>query len=231
MIATVRVFSDLTCPWAYLTAWRLRQLAPEFVGRVRLVWASLPLEVVNQEATPKDVIEAELPILRDAAPALPLRSWDAPAWQWPVTVLPAFEAVKCAEAQGDDTALEYSWRVRHAFLAESRCIALRHVLLDLAAEAGLDVARFTDDFDHGRFRDRVMAESRTGWEELKVAGSPTLVLPNGSHYPGPGVPRLEMQGARVLSVQPPECPAGDCLGLLRSILERAANATLTPTEA
>lgn len=229
MPVTVRVFSDLTCPWAYLTAWRLRRVAPEWAGRVRLVWASLPLELVNREATPKDVIEAELPILRDVAPDIPLHPWKPPAWQWPVTVLPAFEAVKCAEAQGDDQAMEYNWLVRHAFFAESRCIALRHVLLDLATEAGLDVARFASDFDRGRFRGRVMAESQAGWEELHVAGSPTLVLPDGSQVPGVGVPRLKMEGARIVAVQPAECPGGDCLAVLRDILKQAAAAAPVAT--
>ncbi len=231
MIATVRVFSDLTCPWAYLTAWRLCRLAPAYAGRVRFVWASLPLEVVNREPTRKDVIEAELPIVREAEPDLPLCAWAAPAWTWPVTVLPAFEAVKCAEAQGDAAAAEYSWRVRHAFFAESRCIALRHVLLELAAEAGLDVDRFADDLDHGRYRASVMAESRAGWVELKVAGSPTLVLPDGSQHPAPALPRVELAGARILSVQPAECPGGDCLRVLRDLLERACAAASTGARA
>ncbi len=119
MPATVRAFSDLTCPWAYLTAWRLRRLAPDFA----------------------------------------------------------------------------------------------------------------DDFDRGRFRGRVMAESQAGSEEPHVAGSPTLVLPDGSLHPGPGVPRLKMDEARVVAVQPAECPGGVCLGVLRGILQRAATAAVVTTRA
>ena len=53
-----------------------------------------------------------------------------------MTLLPAFEALKCAKAQGDKAALALNWAIRRAFFAESRCVSLRHVLIDIARESG-----------------------------------------------------------------------------------------------
>ena len=92
---------------------------------------------------------------------------------------PAFEAVKCAELQGLRIADDLAWSIRVALFEESRCISMRHVLLDLASDVGLDLGRFESDFDAGRCKQSVIVEARRGWEELRVAGSPTWVLPNG----------------------------------------------------
>ena len=202
----------------------MRQLAAEYDGRVRIKWAALALEVKNRRGTPKPILDLEVPVARQVEPALPIQAWARPDWEWPVTVLPAFEAVASAAEQGDAAAFAYQWAVRHAFFAESRCVSLRHVLLDVAREVGLDVERFLADFESGRCRRRVFDETRTGWEVLKVRGSPTLVLPNGRQYFAPAIPALKFDAEhrRLESWEPPDCPTGDCLDVLRGILDRAA---------
>ena len=198
--------------------YRLRQLEPE---GVRFEWCSLPIEVVNRRGTPKDILDQEVDLIQSIEPRLELRRWAARDWEWPVTILPAFEAVKCAEAHGDDSAAEYQWRVRQAFFRDSACISLRHVLLDLAQEVGLDI---TDDFDSGRFRHAVLAEGHEGWEDLKVRGSPTLVLPDGSICAYPGLPEVSWSAdhSRIERVEPPE---RDPMEVLRETLNRARSAS------
>ena len=201
--------------------YRLRLLRP---SGVRFEWAALPIEVVNRRGTPKDILDQEVDLIHAIEPRLELRRWSAREWEWPVTILPAFEAVKCAEAQGDDLVWEYQWRVRQAFFRDSACISLRHVLLDLADEVGLDAARMASDFDSGRFRRQVMAEGHAGWQVLKVRGSPTLVLPDGSVCAYPGLPEVTWSGdhRRIERVEP---PGEDPLAVLRGLLARARSAS------
>src|SRR5688572_18498660 len=90
----VAFWADLSCPYAYLAHHRFRRVLPEFAGRVALAHKSLALEYVNRQPTPKPDLDLETPILALDEPDLPYRPWRAPASEWPVTILPAFEAVK-----------------------------------------------------------------------------------------------------------------------------------------
>ncbi len=150
--------------------YRLRSLWPEYGARVRVSWKTLALEIKNRDGTPKHIVDEEIGVLQRLDPELPIRPWSAPEWQYPQTILPAFEAIASAEEQGDGPAWEYSWRVRVAFFAESRCISLRHVLIDLARESGLGVERFVAAWDSGLHRPRILADSHRGWEEITVQG-------------------------------------------------------------
>lgn len=224
----IEMYADLYCPYAYLAAYRMRQVREEYAGRVEIVHRSLALEYVNRESTPKRVLEMELPILMLEEPDIPYQPWSAPDSAWPVTIWPAFEAVKCAERQNLALADELDWRIRVAFFAESRCISMRHVLIELADEAGLDVERFTADFDSGVAKQQVVEEARRGWETIKVDGSPTFVLPDGKQVSNPGLPELDLDeehGYRVRAVRPAPCSGDACLDVYRELLEASITAT------
>ncbi len=179
-MGVIEMYADLTCPFAYVVHSTWRSLRPEFGDRAQVSHMSLALEYVNSAPTPKDAIESELPFLFTSEPDVPWQPWSAPASTWPVTVWPAFEAVKCAELQDPVLADDLAWAIRVAFFAHSRCISMRHELLDLARDCGLDASRFEADLDSGVAKANVIAEARRGWEELRVPGSPTWVLPDGS---------------------------------------------------
>jgi predicted DsbA family dithiol-disulfide isomerase len=227
---TVAFWGDLSCPYAYLAHYRFRCILPEFGGRVVLVHRSLALEYVNREPTPKPTLDLETPFLALAEPDLPYRPWHAPASAWPVTILPAFEAVKCAERQGIEVADALAWAIRVAFFRDSRCVSLRHVLLDLAEDVGLDVDRFTADFDGGIAKRQVIDEAREGWERRKLPGSPTLVLPTNERFDGAalGLPSVELDEAqhlRPVRWEPSPCNGDACLDILRGVLARALAAS------
>ncbi len=173
-----------------MAVYRLRKLWPEYERRVRIAWRTLSLEVKNRKSTPKNIVDVEIALMAQQEPKLPIGPWKAAEWQYPVTILPAFEALKCAMLQGDGPAWEFNWRARKAFFDESRCISTRHVLCELAGQSGLDVEHFMRDWDSGRQRPTVLAESHRGWEELKVPGSPTFVLPSGRQVHNPGALRV-----------------------------------------
>jgi predicted DsbA family dithiol-disulfide isomerase len=221
---TIALYSDVHCPYAYVTAYRLRQLRAEYRGRVVISYKSLALEYINRRSTPKPILDNETPILMLEEPEISYQPWHAPLSEWPVTMWPAFEAIKCAERQGSDAAAELDWAIRIAFFAESQCISMRHVLLALAEKAGLDMTRFAEDFDSGVTKRQVLHEAQEGWERLRVEGSPTFVLPSGAQVSYPALPKVtldEQQYARVVKVEPAPCQGQGCLDMLRGILDRA----------
>lgn len=226
MPARLLLYADVHCPYAYLASWRLRKVLPEYETRVEVVHKSLAIEHADRKPTPKDVLDAETPIVLREEPGIPYRPWSAPAWTWPVTMWPAFEAVKCAERQSLAAAHELDWRLREAFFARSRCISLRHVLLEEArAVPGLDVGRFERDFDDGVGKPLVLAEAREGWETLGLEASPTFVLPDGSRVANPAGPLVhldEEDGLKLVRIEAPSARGDAALDVFRRILDACA---------
>jgi predicted DsbA family dithiol-disulfide isomerase len=203
-----------------MAVYRLRKLWPEYESRVRIAWKALSLEVRNGKSTPKNIVDVEIALMAQQEPELPIGPWRAPEWQYPVTILPAFEALKCAMLQGERLAWEFSWRTRKAFFDESRCISMRHILRDLAGESGLDVEQIMRDWDCGSQRPTVLAESHRGWEELKVPGSPTFVLASGRQVHNPGALRVTWgPNYSIQRVDPPQQPWQEAY---RELLDAAA---------
>jgi predicted DsbA family dithiol-disulfide isomerase len=218
------MYSDLLRPFAYVAAWRVRRLRDEYRGRVTIQHKSLSLEYVNSAVTSKAGLDAEIALLFVGEAGLPWMPWSAPDAEWPSTVWPAFEAVKCAERQSYELAGDLDWALRHAVRAESRCIATRHVILDVAESVGLDMARFTDDFDGGVCKRLVLEEAREGWEQLRVNGSPTFVLPSGRQLKGPALPSVTIDSEanhKVLEFTPAPCEGDACLDVYREMLDEA----------
>ena len=216
----VAMYADLACPYAYVTAYRLRKLRDEYRGIIVIEHKSLALEYVNREPTPKPVLELELPVLVQEEPGIPYQPWGRPESEWPVTMWPAFEAVKCAERQSLVLADELDWAIRVAFFAQSRCISLRHVLFELAQQVGLEMERFGDDFDRGVTKYQVLQEAQEGWERLRVEGSPTLVLPSGKQISNVGLPEIILDTHhpyRIIAVTPASCRGHTCLEIFRQM--------------
>jgi protein-disulfide isomerase-like protein with CxxC motif len=114
----------------------------------------------------------------------------------------------------------FDLRVRKAFFAESRNIGKRDVLFQLAEEVGLDLDRFSRDFDSARAREAVLAEARAGQEHYHVRGTPTLMLANGSKLRAP-IAFARMRDERVVGVMPLPCHGDECLQATRDLFERA----------
>lgn len=216
----IEVYSDVHCPYGYITMYRLRQLRDEYADKITLVHRSLALEYVNRRGTPYNIINAETPILMLAELDIPYHPWHAPLTEWPATMWPAFEAIKCAEAQSYTLADELDWAIRQAFFAESRCISMRHVLFELAESVGLDMVDFAQAFDSGIHKHKVLQEAQMGWETLKVEGSPTFVLPSGEQISYLALPKVKMdpkRNYRAAAVELAPCAGQGCLDLYRQL--------------
>jgi hypothetical protein len=92
--------------------------------------------------------------------------------------------------------------LRNAYFARGSNLALRHELFEIAERAagqgGLDLERFQRDWDSGRFKSQVLAESSKGWEELKLEGSATFVLPEGRRITNPAVGDIDFNEQKFL---------------------------------
>jgi len=223
----IAMYADLSCPYAYVSAYRLRKLRDEYRGTIVIEHKSLALEYVNREPTPKPLLERELPLLVREELGIPYQPWFRPESEWPVTMWPAFEAVKCAERQSLILADELDWAIRVAFFAESRCICMRYVLLELAQQVGLDIGRFADDFDRGVTKYQVLQEAQEGWERLHVEGSPTFVLPSGKQMSNVGLPEITIdarQPTQVMAIKPAACQGQACLDIFRKMFTEARQA-------
>ncbi len=185
---TIAVYSDVGCPWSHVAVFRLLR-ARHTAGlddAVTLDHRPFLLEEVNRQATPRRVLEAEIPVLANLEPDAGWQVWPRSPYEWPVTTLPAMEAVQAAKAQGLRASETLDRALRVAFFRDGRCISLRHVVVDVAREAdGVDgdvVARALDD---GSARAVLMREFASAREVAK--GSPHVFLADGTDAANPGV--------------------------------------------
>jgi predicted DsbA family dithiol-disulfide isomerase len=186
---TIVLFSDIACPWATLAVERFHTARERAGADVRLVHRAFPLELVNDRATPKPKLDAEIPVISKLAPGV-FRSWSGALHEWPVTTLLALEAVRAA----GDRAEELDRALRRAFFHDSRCISLRSVILDVARQVGAEIEDALDDGRHRRaiIDDLVLARSAA------VRGSPHAFLPDGSDVHNPGIRMHEVAGKPVI---------------------------------
>jgi predicted DsbA family dithiol-disulfide isomerase len=199
-----------------VTAVRLHKLVPEYADRVRLRIRSFPLEL-HGDAAPRDILEQEwwLAAIQEPAAAFgPLPD------DWPTTTLPAFDAAWAACQQGEEAGLDYDLRVRRSFFGEGRNIGKPAVLLEIAEEAGLDIAEFQRSIDSGQAREAVLAEANEGRERFRVRGTPTLMTPDGSRLRPPmAYPKLVDR--RIVSINPLPCFGDGCTEAIRDLFEAA----------
>jgi predicted DsbA family dithiol-disulfide isomerase len=186
---TIAVWSDLGCPWSHVVVWRLhdarRRLGLE--SRVHLDHHAFPLELFNNEPTPFRMRAAEWPVAAQLAPRAGWAAWSAPEQAWPVTMLPPMEAVQAAKLQSLAASEELDRGLRRAFWGESRCISLRHVILEVANECeSLDVATLADALDDGRARRSVLDDWAVARGD-EVRGSAHLFAPSGTNGQNPGI--------------------------------------------
>jgi predicted DsbA family dithiol-disulfide isomerase len=186
---TIAVWSDLSCPWSHAVVWRLwdsrRRLGLE--DGVRFDHHAFPLELFNNEPTPHASREVEWPVAATLAPRAGWQAWAAPEHEWPVTMLPPLEAVRAAKLQSLAAAEELDRGLRRAFWGESRCISLRHVILEIANQADtVDAVELAKALDDGRAR-RALFDDWAVAQTDEVRGSAHLFAPDGTNDQNPGI--------------------------------------------
>lgn len=104
--------------------------------------------------------------------------------------MPALIAGKCAEKQGRDAFERFHEAVFGAFFEDCRDISNRDVLLELAAGAGLDLARFSPDLDATWGEAAVLADLEEARREFDGWGIPLAIV--GGRFPLVGAVPVEM---------------------------------------
>jgi predicted DsbA family dithiol-disulfide isomerase len=213
---TIQVWSDLSCPWSHAVVWRLwdarRRLGVE--DRVRFDHHAFPLELFNSEPTPRPLRDAERPIVAELAPRAGWQGWSGPDHAWPVTMLPPTEAVLAAKEQSLEASEELDRGLRRAFWGESRCISMRHVIIEVATECdGVDVTALSEALDNGRARRALLEDWATARGD-EVRGSAHLFAPDGTNAQNPGISYRWVDGAPVLDADDP--------GAIDDLVRRAA---------
>jgi predicted DsbA family dithiol-disulfide isomerase len=186
---TIAVWSDLGCPWSHAVVWRLhdarRRLGLD--GRVAFDHHAFPLELFNNEPTPRPLREAEGRVAAQLAPRAGWQPWSAPPHAWPVTMLLPMEAVQAAKLHSLAASEELDRGLRRAFWGESRCISLRHVILEVANESdSVDVPALMEALDDGRARRAVLDDWAVARGD-EVRGSAHLFAPDGTNDQNPGI--------------------------------------------
>lgn len=213
----VPIWSDVHCPWATVVVHRFRRARDELGLDVAFDPRPWPLEWVNEQGTPRRIVEPEAAVLAAHEPAL-FSGFRGKSW--PSTMLPAFELIAAArQVHGVRAAEEVDFQLRVAFFRDSSDISVRYFLagaLDAAA-AVTDAAAAMDEGGAARLdADAVMhawlttpvrATVEADWQhskDLPIQGSPQIFWPDGSttHNPGltehtweRGLPRIAVDDA------------------------------------
>ncbi|HWL64732.1 MAG TPA: DsbA family protein [Actinomycetota bacterium] len=186
---TVVVWGDIGCPWAHLCVFRLHRARTEagLDEEVTLDMRAFPLEVFNRQPTPKKILDAEISVAGGLDPDAGWQMWQGAESEYPVTMLPALEAVQAAKRQSLRASEELDRALRVALFAQSRTISMRHEILAVAKKCDrVDEAELGRALDTGSARSEVMAQQKQA-ERDEVKGSPHDFLPDGSDVHNPGL--------------------------------------------
>lgn len=217
MIAELWEWAEYYCPWCYVAAVRLHQTQPEYEGRVRAFTRFFPIELLNGEEPPRDILEQEWWLASIQEPLAPFIPYTG---DWPKSTLPAFDAVWAARQQGAVVAADMDIRVRRAFFGESRNIGSRDVLLEIARDTELDFPRFERDFANPAARAAVIEEGTLGREHYRVRGTPTLMLDDGTRLRAP-ISMPKIRNRKIVSMSPLTCVGAGCVDETRALFEAA----------
>jgi predicted DsbA family dithiol-disulfide isomerase len=185
---TVIVWTDVVCAWSTVALHRFyaARARAGLDDVVRVDHRLFLLEDVNRFAIPRRMVDAEIPVVGQLEPDLGLSPWEGEPSSWPVTGLPADEAVHAAKQQSFAAAEQLDMALRLAFFRDSRCISMLHEVVDVARGCELvDSDAIAAALDDGRARAAMMADYREHREEIQ--GSPHFFLADGSDVHNPGV--------------------------------------------
>jgi predicted DsbA family dithiol-disulfide isomerase len=184
----VVVYSDIGCPWAHIAMHRLdRAIRDRGLGsEVTVDHRAFPLEIVNGRPTPKRLLDSEIRVCAELEPDAGW-SFDPDPWTYPVSTLPALEAVQAAKSQGPDLSVRLDRALRRAMFGEWRCLAVHAVVFEIAASVdGLDVDALRDAIRSGDARSDIWLQLDAALD-AEIPGSPTFVLPDGTRAHNPGI--------------------------------------------
>jgi predicted DsbA family dithiol-disulfide isomerase len=186
---TISVYTDLNCSFAHVAVYRLHQTRSELGldGVLHFDHRAFPLELFNNSVNERPGVDSEIAVVGALEPEAGWRLWQGPDWRYPVSMLPALEAVQAAKEQGWQASEMLDLALRRAFWQHNRCITMRHEILDIATSTGaVDVTELAKHLDSGSARAAIFAQYESARDD-KVVCSPHLFLSDGTNAANPGV--------------------------------------------
>ncbi len=110
-----------------------------------------------------------------AEPGLVFNLWTG-GERYPVSSVPALIAARAAERQGAKAGDRYHWALFRAFFEGNRDISEPRALREVAAAAGLDLARFDVDAANAAQREGVLAAHVEAVDAFGVEAVPTVII-------------------------------------------------------
>ncbi|MFI7003449.1 dithiol-disulfide isomerase [Nocardia sp. NPDC050175] len=188
-IDTIVIYSDLHCSFAHLAIHQMLRVrtALGLDGHIWFDHRAFPLELHNQRVNSLRGVNSEVAVIGALDPDAGWQLWQAPDWEYPVSVLLPMEAVQAAKQQCWAAGEELDRGLRTAFWKSSRCISMRHVIDDVAAACpSIDHNRLFDDLDRGTWRHLLFEQFAQTLGGL-VNCSPHIFLWDGTDAANPGV--------------------------------------------
>ena len=171
------LYHDVLCSWCYVADARLDYLRDEYGPSVRWRLRPYPLRPDNQLPDKK-----QLSVLarnfRRVAREREGKGIKADLWTGadpPASSLPPLVALEAALPQGPVLQRQLLLAMRRAAFIDGFNVARRDVQLELAARAGLDVARFIERLDDARLP-QLVNDAVDEAEGLGIKGVPALVI-------------------------------------------------------
>ncbi len=182
------VWSDFLCPWCYVGAFRLADLADLYGDRISVQWRS---HVLRPEAKRRN-----LERFRDytrlwsagGGPGAHEARCDFRVWENsepPTHSIPAAVAAKVAAEIDEQVASEFRMALFRAYFTEHRTISDLDVLADIARECGLDRDQFSEQMrTRGAAVTAIVLAEHVAGIELGAHAAPTVVVNDVLPIPG-----------------------------------------------
>ena len=177
---SVTIFSDYLCPWCYVSLVRLRRLKEEYGTKLSFTWKSFPLRPHEMPVSPQR-LKHGLAAVSAAEQSIHFEPWTE-SRHIPGTSMPALEAAKCAQLEGEEAFESYHLLLFRSYFEHGKDISERNVLYDLAKESGLDMSQFDINFSSGKQREKVWADYDEARYQYQVTAIPTAIFENGSRF-------------------------------------------------
>lgn len=185
-------FHDVICSWCYVISPRIRELIKEY-PEIEVIHHSFalfkdehaPIKMFGSMDNSKKEIMKHWRAAndRDGDSRINTRLMESRDFQYPLSI-DGLKGCKAAEIQGGQEAhWNYFDLVQETHLTQARNIGDKEVLVDLAKKAGLDVERFTRDFDSVEVLQRIDKDIELA-RKWGVNSVPTIVINERHVIPG-----------------------------------------------
>lgn len=186
-IVEIIEFTDPVCTWCWGSEPVLRKLEARFGEQVKIsfVMAGLVKDITSFYDRYNDIggdpVRSNTNIAKHWLEAserhgMPVQSEGFKLFskEYPSTY-PQNIAYKAAQIQDQALANRYLRRIREASAAEAKLTNTTEVLVELASEVGLDIARFLEDFSHGAAQ-KAFEEDLALTAHYQAHGYPTFLV-------------------------------------------------------